>query len=59
MQNKFIYVFSMESCEKLLSMGYNPLKLDREHNIFVFENQDKLTFSVDEIECVHSDTLTF
>lgn len=59
MQNKFIYVFNEESFERLLLMGYSPLKIDKEHNVYVFENQEKLMFAMTEIECVHSDTLTF
>lgn len=59
MEGKFIYVFNIESYEKLLLMGYKPLKSDENQNIYIFENQDKLVFSADEIECVHSDTLTF
>jgi hypothetical protein len=59
MEGRFIYVFSIEAYEKLLLMGYKPLKSDENQSVYIFENQDKLVFSTDEIECVRSDTLTF
>lgn len=57
--SKFLYVFSEKERDKLLELGYNPIKSDIECGIFVFENQDKLSFSQKAIKAVPSDTLTF
>lgn len=57
--NKFLYVFSEKERDKLLELGYNLIKSDTECDIFVFENQDKLSFSQKTIKAAPSDTLTF
>ena len=51
--------------EKVLALGYNLIKADEKHNIWVFENNDTLSFSCDDIfdkegiPFVLSDVLTF
>lgn len=55
----FIYVFSVEGRDKLLSMQYELLKSDDAKHIFVFLNKGHQNFSCDGIQCVISDTLTF
>lgn len=55
----FIYVFSVEGRDKLLSMQYELLKSDEIKCIFVFLNKEQQNFSCDSIPYVVSDTLTF
>lgn len=56
----FIYVFSAEGRDKLLSMQYELLKSDDAKSIFVFFNKGRQNFSSCEgIPCAVSDTLTF
>lgn len=55
----FIYVFSADGKDKLLSMQYELLKSDDARNIFVFLNKERQDFSCDGIPCAISDTLTF
>ena len=57
--NKFIYVFSTESRDKLLSAGYKLLKSNNEQDMYVFENKEVHTFSLHNISFALSDTLTF
>lgn len=62
MQGKFIYVFDMNTRDKLLAFNYQLLKADENQNVFVFENKGTLTFLKDGAEdftFVLSDTLTF
>ncbi len=59
MTGKFIYVFTPEDCRKLLSSGHTLIKEDRQNNIYVFDNREVLTFSLDDLIYVMSDTLTF
>jgi len=55
----FIYVFSAEGRDKLLSMQYELLKSDDAKSIFVFLNKGRQNFSCDGIPWAVSDTLTF
>lgn len=61
----FIYVMRDTDKEKVLALGYNLIKADEKHNIWVFENNDTLSFSCDDIfdkegiPFVLSDVLTF
>lgn len=59
MIGKFIYVFTPEDCEKLLSSGHTLIKEDRKSNIFVFDNSETSVFGLDGLMYVLSDTLTF
>lgn len=59
MTGKFIYVFTPEDCEKLLSSGHTLIKEDRKNSIFVFDNSETYVFDIDDLIYVMSDTLTF
>ena len=56
---KFIYVFSAEDKNKLLSLGYNLLKYDESQNIYVFNNTGEFRFSSNDMDFVFTSTLTF
>ena len=55
----FLYVFSLDGRDKLLSMQYELLKSDDAKCIFVFLNKGRQNFSCDGIPWAISDTLTF
>ncbi len=55
----FIYVFSNDSRDKLLSAGFHMLKEDEKQEIFVFENPVNLKFAMPDVSYILSDTLTF
>ena len=55
----FIYVFSVESRDKLLAMQYALLKSDEARHVFVFLNKERQDFSCDDVTYAMSDTLTF
>lgn len=57
--DKFIYVFTKEAFDKLITDGYTLLKADNENLIFVFENSGSLKFGLTDDEFVFSSTLTF
>ncbi len=56
---KFVYVFSREARDKLLSKGYKLLKSDESNDTFVFENDASMVFSLSDISMIKSNTLTF
>ena len=55
---KFIYVFSQNKKEELLSKGYYLMKEDAEKQVYVFANDERFEFQQDA-DCVTSDILTF
>lgn len=55
----FLYVFSKEERDALLTLNYLLIKSDDEKNTYVFENRDELYFDLNEIHAIPSDTLTF
>jgi len=60
--DKFICVFSEHDRDMLIATGFMLLKSDEANHIFVFDNQcddRKECFSLEGIECVYTDTLTF
>ncbi len=59
MNKRFIYTFDNQTKEKLLKKGYALLKAYPSRSIFVFANNEKLSFCFDNERCVMSDTLTF
>lgn len=59
MTNSFIYVFTDKDKESLLKAGFILLKEDVEKNTYVFANNDKLRFTLVNLDCVKSNTLTF
>lgn len=58
---RFLYVFSEDARDKLLSRKFEMIKEDKRNNIFIFLNQisDDLAFSVNDISYIESNTLTF
>lgn len=56
---KFVYVFSVQDKELLLSLGYHLIKSDDRLDIYVFDNSGVVCFSDSDIECVLTNTLTF
>lgn len=54
----FVYVFSDEDKDKLLSRGYQLLKSDEKEHVYIFENSGE-KFDEDGIEFAFSNTLTF
>lgn len=59
MTNGFIYVFSDEGRDVLLSRQYALLKSDNDKHVYVFVNKDGQIFSCDGIPYALSSTLTF
>lgn len=57
--NGFIYVFSDEGRDILLSRRYELLKSDKKNHIYVFVNKDDQSFACDGIPYALSGTLTF
>lgn len=56
---RFLYVFSEDARDKLLSRKFEMIKEDNQNNIFIFLNQSDLVFSVNDISYIESNTLTF
>ena len=59
MTGSFIYVFSDEGRDKLLSLQYELLKYDETRHISVFLNKEQQCFSDGDFSYALSDTLTF
>lgn len=57
--NNFIYVFSKDARDILLTRGYTLLKSDEAREMYVFANEMTKTFSDSEFRFVLSDKLTF
>lgn len=55
----FIYAFSEEGRDILLSNQYELLKSDEANHIYVFANRPEQKFACDGARFVLSDTLTF
>lgn len=55
----FIYVFSDEGRDVLLSRQYELLKSDETKHIYIFVNKVEQKFSCDGVPFVLADTLTF
>jgi hypothetical protein len=56
---RFIYVFTVNSRDRLLEKGYRLLQSDESNNIFIFANTDKMSFDLAGIIHLASDTLLF
>lgn len=56
---KFLYVFSKEARDRLLSANYTLLKSDEKNEVYVFANQMDMTFALADISFIRSNTLTF
>ncbi|MBQ8135058.1 MAG: hypothetical protein IJ192_11730 [Clostridia bacterium] len=59
MNDKFIYVFSREDYEELLSSGMNLIKADESNHVYIFENDKKRKFDMNEMEFVITDVISF
>ena len=59
MMGKFIYVFSEEARDKLLSCGHKMLGSNDPDGVFVFARSDNMVFDLDDISYIESDTLSF
>lgn len=59
MEPKFIYVFDIESRDKLIAAGYTLLKSDKRNNVFIFNNNISLSFSYSDINHAFSNVLSF
>lgn len=56
----FIYVMDAESRDHLLALGYKMIKANEAQHIWVFDNSDKMNFSVElTVPHVASNVLTF
>lgn len=56
---KFIYVCSAAARDKLLAANYILMKSDERNNIYIFLNEDKLSFAELDVSYILSDTMTF
>lgn len=56
---RFIYVFSEPDKQLLVGLGYRLLKEDNNNSMYIFENNNTLCFSKDEVKFVYSDVLSF
>lgn len=59
MTEKFIYVFSKDARDSLLAAGFLLLKSDDRNETYIFENNTSLSFALDKISTIKSNTLTF
>lgn len=59
MMRHFLYVFSDEERDALLSLNYKLLKSDAGNHVYVFENEDVVKFDQHSVKAVQSDVLTF
>lgn len=57
--HKFIYVFSRKDGEKLLSLGYRLMKYDETQDIWIFLNDEHLSFEKGDMSYAMLDTLSF
>ena len=55
----FLYVFSEEERDTLLSHGYVLLKEDEQRKIYLFENKETQVFDAYDVNAVPSDIITF
>ncbi len=57
--NSFVYVFSDEGRDTLLSRQYQLLKSDEKKHIYIFVNKDQQNFVCHGVPYALSNTLTF
>jgi len=56
---KFVYVFSDSARDSLIKSGYELIKSDERNNVYVFENNTKLSFALKGLSTIKSNTLSF
>ena len=54
---RFIYVFSAADKEKFEAAGFRLLYQDEKENVFIFNNNGEITFSVNPNGIHYSDTM--
>lgn len=62
MDEKFVYAYSADDKDYLLSKGFVLIKCDETHNRYLFENKSSYSFSHEEAVgrmIVFSNTMTF
>lgn len=57
MNGKFIYVFDDETRDTLIAKNYRLI--NSKNGMYIFENKVDMSFAMNDIHCVYSDTLTF
>lgn len=57
MEGKFIYVFDEDTRDRLITQGYKLMSSS--NGIYIFMNKVNVNFSMNDVHCVYSDTLTF
>lgn len=55
----FIYVFNTDDMEKMLAAGYSLMKADEKNNMYIFADNDGMSFDLSDMCFVRSNTLTF
>ena len=55
----YLYVFSDEERDELISAGYVLVTADEQQHRYVFENQDVIRFDLNKVKAIPSDILTF
>ena len=56
---KSIYVFSEDARNALLKAGFKLMKEDKRSGVYIFLNQDKLSYALADFSFAENDTLTF
>lgn len=56
---KFIYVFTKEMSDVLVTLGFSLVKSDEKNKIYIFENNPEKEFTFSKKDFVFSNTLTF
>lgn len=59
MDEKFLYVFDDESKKKLEKAGFRLVASFAKKDIYVFLNDSRLTFALNDVKCFPSNKLTF
>lgn len=59
MNGRFLYVFNVADRDKLLSLGYTLLTDSHDGKVFIFANKAECTFSLDDLDYVTSDIISF
>ena len=59
MKAKFIYVFSAEDKERMLSQGYELVRAEPNGKFYVFANKDDVHFENENMKFSYSNMLSF
>ena len=55
----FLYVFTENDRNTLLSLGYKLIRENKTRNTYIFENQEVLRFNCNQVSVLQSDVLIF